>query len=125
MNRALKYLLKKEWSMGNGQCPECGGVPECWFPHPLHAEPESLGHKKYCVLARAIEEAGGKPLYLGKSKLKGKYRFGLSDDSPIYHMIPADEPLSEREKRVLERHAKILDDIFWKAMSKVLMEVKP
>jgi len=102
---ALKYLLAKEWSMGNGQCPECEGVHEGWFPHPLHATADTLGHKNSCKLAASIAELGGTPLFVGQSKPKGEYRFGLRDVPPgkngtlaeCFCMIPASEPLSKRE----------------------------
>jgi len=52
---SLKYLLRQEWSMGNGQCPECcGSKPDMgWWT-------ETVGHKPGCELAKAIESAGGK-----------------------------------------------------------------
>jgi len=113
-NNALEYLLKQEYSMGNGQCPECYGVPESWFPHPLYCTPDTLGHKPDCKLALSILELGGNPLFLGKSELTGKFRFGLRDlksgeegtFAECYDMIPDSEPLSQRE---IESRKKIKD----------------
>lgn len=68
METALKYLREKEWSMGNGQCPECCGVPATWHGHPLHLTPETIGHKVGCELASAIRSAGGAPLMIGEFK---------------------------------------------------------
>lgn len=116
---ALEYLLKKEWSMGNGQCPECGGVPESWFPHPLHATPDTLGHERNCPLAAGITDIGGTPLYLGESKLTGEYRWGLVDLTPetdnlfgsAFRMLPADEPVSEREQLFRDDMARCMREI--------------
>jgi len=41
----LEYLLKREWSMGNGQCPNCCGVPEGWLGHPCIADRNRSGIK--------------------------------------------------------------------------------
>lgn len=75
---ALDYLLKQEWSMGNGQCPECCGVPESWHGHPLHMTPDTIGHQKKCKLAASIKELGGTPLMIGdfKSTKVFKYEWG-------------------------------------------------
>lgn len=50
---AVGYLRPKEWSLGNGQCPEC-------FGHDPQAEwwTEEAGHKKRCGLALALESFG-------------------------------------------------------------------
>ncbi len=58
MNQAIKYLRKKEWSMGNGQCPECcachsgnpGWVRDC----------DHLGHNRSCKLAKSLVALGEK-----------------------------------------------------------------
>lgn len=67
-NEAIKYLLKKEWSMGNGQCPECYGVPASWHGHPLHLSGETIGHKAGCTLAEALRVLGQTPLMIGDFK---------------------------------------------------------
>lgn len=66
---ALKYLLSKEWGMGNGQCPECFGVPEEGHGrHPAHYSAEFIGHDLDCMLAKSIKELGGHPLFQGGYK---------------------------------------------------------
>lgn len=60
------YLRKREWSMGNGQCPDCCGVPPDWLGHPLHETPETIGHKLGCQLAEALADAGERVVYLGE-----------------------------------------------------------
>ena len=52
---ALIYLRKHEWAMGNGQCGECEGFAprKGWWT-------ATVGHKKNCQLAKAIESLGGK-----------------------------------------------------------------
>lgn len=61
MNIAKRYLQKLEWSMGNGQCPECCGVPKGW----RLTEPEDMGHKADCNLAAALRDLGDTPLMIG------------------------------------------------------------
>ncbi len=64
---ALNYLRGKlEWSMGNGQCPECYGVHGGWLGHPFHPTPSSIGHEPDCQLARAICSLGGEVVYRGE-----------------------------------------------------------
>lgn len=65
-DKALQYLLDREWSMGNGQCPDCYGVPPSWHGHPLHMRPETIGHEISCRLAEAIETTGGSVIFQGK-----------------------------------------------------------
>ncbi len=62
------YLRDKEWSAGNGQCPECWGVPESWFGHPCHLDAESIGHKHGCSLASALKSRGDIALMQGDFK---------------------------------------------------------
>lgn len=52
---ALKYLRLNEWTMGNGQCPDCcGSKPRAgWWT-------ETVGHRLGCKKAEAIESLGGK-----------------------------------------------------------------
>ena len=59
--KALALLRKGEWSVGNGQCPECyGSGPSfhgrCFGGWQAAAE---LGHEKKCGRAEAMEELGG------------------------------------------------------------------
>lgn len=61
----LKKLLKEEWSLGNGQCPICYGVPSSWHGHPLYKLAKDIGHAKKCSLAGLIEDAGGFALRKG------------------------------------------------------------
>jgi hypothetical protein len=77
---AIKYLQNKEWSMGNGQCPECGGVPESWHGHPCHMTAESIGHKHDCYLAGALLELGVKPLMRGKYKSEVVYEIYTTEE---------------------------------------------
>ena len=60
----LPNLLRHEWSMGNGQCPECNGVPQSWLGHPCHPTQATIGHKANCPMARAIKQLGAEPLML-------------------------------------------------------------
>ena len=52
---AVRYLRKNEWSMGNGQCPDCcGSQPGKWDFRPECKE----GHKFDCLLAGALSSFG-------------------------------------------------------------------
>ena len=65
---ALDFLRKDEWSMGNGQCPDCHGVPEKWFGHPLFLTADLIGHHPDRKMALAIQELGGEALIIGDFK---------------------------------------------------------
>ena len=62
---AVKYLRKIEWSLGNGQCPECFGAPPGWTGHPCYRNAASIGHKEDCDLARSLLGLGEKVFLLG------------------------------------------------------------
>ena len=55
----------KEWSMGNGQCPECQGLPPSWHGHPCALTSNKIGHKPDCLVALTIEAFGGAVIRLG------------------------------------------------------------
>lgn len=62
--KAIKYLRNREWSMGNGQCPEChGSEPGKWAPHPCVKTKDEEGHQPKCSLAESLEELGEKVIY--------------------------------------------------------------
>ena len=52
LESAEKYLRKQEWSMGNGQCPECCGCS----PKIRWGRDVNLGHKSGCALNAALQE---------------------------------------------------------------------
>ena len=59
MNKnTISYLKSKEWSMGNGQCPECYGHKprNKWWT-------DTVGHKSSCVLAKVLLENKISPVY--------------------------------------------------------------
>ena len=56
----IEYLRREEWTMGNGQCHECGGLdPEGWPTNQI------VGHKLTCQKAKAIEALGGEVFWIG------------------------------------------------------------
>lgn len=65
-SETLEYLRSREWSFGNGQCPECLGVPASWHGHPCHLEAATIGHKHDCRLAKILADAGDQPLMQGQ-----------------------------------------------------------
>lgn len=69
----LAQLRQKEWSIGNGQCPVCGGVNEAWHGHPLYTDPGKIGHRTKCHLAADIKQLGETPLYIGIYKSKKEF----------------------------------------------------
>lgn len=117
---SLKYLLKREWSMGNGQCPDCYGVPESWHGHPLHKEANTIGHTDKCALAAAIADAGGKPLYIGDFKTEVEWESCLV---PMGGMLIHSTQIkgSNPEHRALmikanEEAGKRMDKAIWDAL---------
>lgn len=59
---ARKFLSDREWSMGNGQCPDCFGVHMGWLGHPVHPDSSSIGHKSHCKRASAMLDLGMNPV---------------------------------------------------------------
>ena len=56
------YLVKEEWSRGNGQCPVCGGLHPDWNEWGVNVPFEKIGHEKDCLLVLAMKEAGMNPI---------------------------------------------------------------
>ena len=79
MDKAIEYLKKREWSMGNGQCPDCCGVPESWHGHPCHMTAETIGHESGCSLAETLREMGERPLMKGEFKSDAQFEHYISD----------------------------------------------
>lgn len=77
---SLKYLKNKEWSMGNGQCPECHGVSQEWLGHPLHLNSKNIGHKSDCLLANSLKELGDSPIFIGDYISKDEYENWIDDN---------------------------------------------
>ena len=64
-----KYLLKKEWSMGNGQCDECCGLkPGFGAGSAMPASPDETGHYTKCKFAKMMKELGIQVHYIKKGK---------------------------------------------------------
>lgn len=62
-----RYLQKKEWSMGHGQCPECCGLSLEWSQELfIPRRPEECGHRKDCDFARLLQELGMDVLFRRK-----------------------------------------------------------
>lgn len=76
---AIKYLADKEWSMGNGQCPECYGVPASWHGHPCYMTTDTIGHKTDCSLAASLESLGQAPLMLGSYQSNAEFEHFITD----------------------------------------------
>ena len=68
MEPAIGYLRGKEWSMGNGQCPDCHGVPESSHGSLCHPTSDTIGHKADCALALALCGLGEEVVFLGGYK---------------------------------------------------------
>ena len=51
--------------MGNGQCPECYGVPKSWHGHPDYLKARTIGHEINCKLAESLRGLGDEPLMKG------------------------------------------------------------
>lgn len=83
MQKTIDYLKKLEWSIGNGQCPECNGVPESWHGHPLHMTADSIGHDRKCQLAEALLECGEKPMMKGDFSSDVEFEPFIGDDGSL------------------------------------------
>ena len=114
---ALKYLLKREWSMGNGQCPDCCGVPASWHGHPLYLTTKGIGHKKACKLALAIKDAGGKPLMIGQFKSDISWESAITADGFLTTQLKGSDPEAKarNDKFNADFNARI-DRIFYEGL---------
>lgn len=115
MNDTIQYLKNREWSMGNGQCPECCGCPESWLGHPCHLDSKSLGHKKDCILAKMMEEHGLSPLYIGDSKLTDEHEGYITEIGTYSTRLKTKDGcpiLNEHYKKLAEDIEKSIIDIF-------------
>ena len=105
------YLKRQEWSMGNGQCPECCGVPASWHGHPCHMTADTIGHELDCPLADAMAELGMRPLYVGEYKSADQFETYISDSG----IIGTRPKTAEGCSRVAEFNRRF-DDEVWSAL---------
>jgi len=110
--RLLKKIKEKEWSMGNGQCPECGAVHEGWFGHPTCEDPAEIGHKRDCIYANMIIHLDGHCIFKGKSRFVGKKRVRESLIGQHTRICGINEPPDELELEAMKANKKINDEIF-------------
>lgn len=103
MSTALSYLQRKEWSMGNGQCPDCYGVSTEWLGHPLYMTADSIGHKQGCPMAAAIAELGVAPVMIGSFV-------------PTEEQLEAAAPRLERSRAMQEAFARLYDKMLFNAL---------
>jgi len=75
---------EKEWSMGNGQCPDC-----CGHAPNKHWWTDFIGHELDCPLAALLKDAGHSPVMkqLNPDRSIGSY-FGKDG---LYRMIRASD----------------------------------
>ena len=111
MNYSLKYLKSKEWSMGNGQCPECLGAHEGWHGHPCYMEEDSIGHGKDCSLAKAIKELGGDVLYRGEYKSDKQFEYYIDNNGIFGTRLKTENGCEKYNK-----YEKEFSDHFWKSV---------
>jgi hypothetical protein len=102
VQRAVDYLKSKEWSMGNGQCPDCYGVPASWHGHPLHMKADGVGHEADCTLAAALRDLGDKPLMKGEFTSAVEFEHYISE-SGIYVTRPKTAEGCPRHKAEMQR----------------------
>lgn len=115
--KTLEYLQGREWSMGNGQCPECYGVPESWHGHPCHMDSESIGHEKGCKLADSLFELGAIPLMKGEYKTEKEYENFISENG-FHGTRLKTETGCPRYKKQSEDLRKIIADSLVKSFQK-------
>jgi len=59
--QALDFLKRAEWSVGNGQCPQCMGLSPNFFDRATDTPPfAKTGHKQNCAHAELIQFIRGK-----------------------------------------------------------------
>lgn len=68
VERILSNLQRHEWTMGNGQCRECCGVPPKWYGYSCYMEKERIGHSLNCSVGFNIRELGGITWFKGEFK---------------------------------------------------------
>jgi len=117
MSHSLEYLKSKEWSMGNGKCPECCGVNEGWHGHPCYMDAKSIGHEKNCSLAKAINELGVNTLYLGEYKSDKQFEHYI-DNNGVFGTRIKTENGCERYKK----YAKQFDDNLFQGLTDSLLK---
>uniref|UniRef100_A0A6M3XJU8 Uncharacterized protein n=1 Tax=viral metagenome TaxID=1070528 RepID=A0A6M3XJU8_9ZZZZ len=110
--KAAKYLKKQEWSMGNGQCPKCCGVPPDWLGHPLHLDSNTIGHQPGCQLASSLISLGIQPIMIGKFVSDMVYECYIND-SGVLSTRPKTKNGCPKVKAINEEfEAKLIDAIF-------------
>ena len=109
MNAALQYLKSLEWSMGNGQCPDCCGVPASWHGHPLHMTTENIGHGATCALAASLMALGEKPLMQGEFNSDAEFEHFISAGG-FYGTRPKTADGCQRYEAEAVKMRKIWDD---------------
>lgn len=109
------YLRKREWSMGNGQCPECCGVPPSWHGHPCHMTTDTIGHERDCDLAAALVAAGEVPLYIGDFRSDVEFESFISEDG-FFGTRPKTSDGCPRYRAYAEKFQRDLDDSILRAI---------
>lgn len=116
MNKTTEYLKKMEWSMGNGQCPECCGVPASWHGHPCHMTTENIGHEADCSLAAALRDAGEAPLMKGDFTSNMEFEHYITE-SGFFGTRPKTEEGCPRYRAYAEKIQRDFDSAMLSAMS--------
>lgn len=111
----VKYLKKQEWSMGNGQCPECCGVSPDWIGHPLHLDGNTIGHENGCQLAQSLASLGVEPLMKGDFISDTVYECYITEDG-FFSTRPKTKDgcpkIAAENKKIEEKLFDILDSCF-------------
>ena len=116
MGKATSYLKTQEWSMGNGQCPDCCGVPESWHGHPCHMTTKTIGHEAGCSLAEALRAVGERPLMKGEFKIDAQFEHYISDEG-FYGTRPKTAEGCQRIRADTEKMKQAIDAVVFAAMS--------
>lgn len=81
------YLRKQEWSMGNGQCPECHAKGPSWLG--IGGWGQEIGHKPDCPMAAILKRLGQHVVF--HQEYARKETFGAVDwDHPTTQALLAD-----------------------------------
>jgi len=88
--RCKDYLRSKEWSMGNGQCPECNGLDPDHYGTGGWIRKSEFGHTTNCPLGLSLKEIGLEVLFQGEFNPKIEYENYINEDG-VFGIRPKTE----------------------------------
>ena len=115
----MSYLTEQEWSMGNGQCPECCGIGVGFH---MQDHSSRIGHKKGCKLAKQLKEIGGKPMMIGDFDPGYEFESYWSESGFLSNRLKCYPPPPPTSRDI--EWGKSIEDIFIEALGKLDSAIK-